>query len=650
MVDLMKAVGYDVAVPGNHEFDYGFDRFLEIVKGAGNTPYVSANLWDKTADKAVLDAYKMFTVNGKKIAIVGITTPETLVKSTPTFFQNDKGEYIYDFCNDETGEKLYKVVQTAVDAAKKEGADYVIAVGHLGIDEQSEPWTSTSVIKNTTGIDALIDGHSHSTFTKTEKNKDGKDIVVAQTGTKLKNIGHMVIAPDGKITAELVPVVAGVAPYNGAIAKKVAALQEEVDEVSKKVVAKTEVDLTTLDPETGKRAVRSAETNLGDLCADAYRDLLGTDIAFVNGGGVRADIKKGDITYGQIIAVHPFGNTACKIEVTGEQIWTALEIGSAALPGESGGFLQVSGLEYTVNTAIPTPARFDENKNFVKLEGEHRVTDVKIGGQPLDVKKTYTLGGHNYMLINGGDGYTVFKGSKILAQEVAIDNEVLIKYITGTLNGVVAADSVYAKPTGEGRIHIVHTVPSVELPFTDVKETDWFYADVKTVYGLGVVNGTTPTTFEPEANVTRAQFITMLYRLDGENKVEDGTNSFTDLQKDAYYTDAINWGVKVGITNGVSKTEFAPDENITREQIATMLFRYATYAKKADLDKKVDLAAKFKDAAKVSDYAKEALQWAAAVEVVRGDDVGTIRPQDNATRAEAAALMVRVGALAAAEK
>ena len=470
MVDLMKTVGYDVAVPGNHEFDYGFDRFLEIVNG-DNTPYVSANLWDKTADKAVLDAYKMFTVNGKKVAIVGITTPETLVKSTPTFFQNDKGEYIYDFCNDETGEKLYKVVQTAVDAAKTEGADYVIAVGHLGIDEQSEPWTSTSVIKNTSGIDALIDGHSHSTFSNTQKNKDGKDVVVAQTGTKLANVGKLTIAADGTITAVNIPlyeVKTRVNPDTGKeekyndylfeedekIAAEVAKVKEEVDKVSEKVVARTEVDLTTLDPETGKRAVRSAETNLGDLCADAYRDLLGTDIAFVNGGGVRADIEKGDITYGQIIAVHPFGNTACKIEVTGEQIWTALEIGAAANPGESGGFLQVSGLEYTINTYIPTPARFDEKKNFVKLEGEHRVTDVKIGGQPLDVNKTYTLGGHNYMLIDGGDGFTVFKGSKILAQEVAIDNEVLIKYIRDTLNGVVAADSVYANPTGAGRITI----------------------------------------------------------------------------------------------------------------------------------------------------------------------------------------------------
>ena len=485
MVDLMKTVGYDVAVPGNHEFDYGFDRFLEIVNG-DNTPYVSANLWDKTADKAVLDAYKLFTVGDKKVAVVGITTPETLVKSTPAFFQNAAGEYIYDFCNDTTGEKLYTVVQKAVDAAKAEGADYVIAVGHLGIDEQSEPWTSTSVIANTTGIDALIDGHSHSTFATTQKNKDGKEIPVAQTGTKLENVGKLTIAADGTITATLLPLYEVKTRVNETtgkeekynvylydtdptVAAKVAEIKAEVDKVSNTVVARTEVDLTTLDPTTGKRAVRSAETNLGDLCADAYRELLKTDVAFVNGGGVRANINKGDITYGQIIAVHPFGNTACKIEVTGEQLWTALEIGSAACPGESGGFLQVSGIEYTINTAIPTPARFNENKEFVKLEGEHRVTDVKVNGEPLDVNKTYTLGGHNYMLINGGDGYTVFKGSKILAQEVAIDNEVLIKYITGTLNGVVGADSIYANPTGAGRIKIV--TPAHEHTYGDVKYT-----------------------------------------------------------------------------------------------------------------------------------------------------------------------------------
>ena len=321
MVDLMGAVGYDLAVPGNHEFDYGFDRFLEIVKDS-KVPYVSCNLIKLADGKNVLDSYKILEAGGKKIAFVGITTPETLVKSTPAFFQNEKGEWIYDFCNDAKGEKLYKAVQTAVDAAKKEGADYVIAVGHLGIDEQSEPWTSTSVIKNTTGIDALIDGHSHSTFVNTQKNKDGKEVVVAQTGTKLENVGKLTINAKGELKAENVLIYEIKKDKEGkkyteykleadaAVAAEVKKVDDAVKKVSETVVAKSEIELTTKNPETGKRAVRNAETNLGDLCADAYRDLLKCDVAFVNGGGVRADITKGDITYGDIINVHPFGNTA----------------------------------------------------------------------------------------------------------------------------------------------------------------------------------------------------------------------------------------------------------------------------------------------------------------------------------------------------
>ena len=649
MVDLMGAVGYDLAVPGNHEFDYGFDRFLEIVRDS-KVPYVSCNLIKLADGKNVLDSYKILEAGGKKIAFVGITTPETLVKSTPAFFQNEKGEWIYDFCNDAKGEKLYKAVQTAVDAAKKEGADYVIAVGHLGIDEQSEPWTSTSVIKNTTGIDALIDGHSHSTFVNTQKNKDGKEVVVAQTGTKLENVGKLTINAKGELKAENVLIYEIKKDKEGkkyteykleadaAVAAEVKKVDDAVKKVSETVVAKSEIELTTLNPETGKRAVRNAETNLGDLCADAYRDLLKCDVAFVNGGGVRADIKKGDITYGDIINVHPFGNTACMIEVTGEQIWQALELGAAAYPGESGGFLQVSGIEYTINKCVPSPAVIDEKGGFVKLEGAHRVTDVKIGGKPLDVKKTYTLGGHNYMLINGGDGYTMFKGSKILREEVMPDNQVLIRYITETLKGTVTEKSGYGKATGAGRITIA------DVPFTDVMEKDWFYQDVTTLTATGVIKGMTETTFEPQGKVTRAQFITMLYRLDGAKKVEDGKNTFTDLAKDAYYTDAINWGVKNELIKGMSEKEFAPEANITREQIATILFRYATFAKKANLDKKVDLKDKFKDSDKVSAYAKDALQWAAAVEVVKGE-AGNIRPLDNATRAEAAALMVRINAL-----
>lgn len=630
MVDLMKAVGYDLAVPGNHEFDYGFDRFLEIVKGE-NTPYVSANLWDKTADKAVLDGYKVIEVGGKKIALVGITTPETLVKSTPAFFQNEKGEWIYDFCNDTTGEKLYKVVQENVDAAKKAGADYVIAVGHLGTDEQSEPWTSTSVIKNTTGIDALIDGHSHSTFTEVKPNKDGKDVVVAQTGTKLENVGRLLIDKDGKITAELIPVVKGAAPADADVAKVVADIKAAVDAKSAEKVAVSEVDLTVNDPDTGKRAVRNAETNLGDMCADAYRSLLGTDIAFVNGGGVRADIKKGDVTYGDIIAVHPFGNMACSIKVTGAKIWEALELGASAHPGESGGFLQVSGIEYTINDGIESPVIKDENGVFTGLKegAAHRVIDVKIGGKPLDEKAVYTLGGHNYMLKNGGDGYAMFKGCEVIKDEIAVDNEVLIRFIRDELKGTVKADSIYANARGEGRIKVINEL------FTDVKADAWYHDYVVKMADAGIVNGVGNGKFDPDGQLTRAQIATMLYRLAGEPEVE-GECTFSDVKKGSWYDKAVTWAETNSIVNGVGGGKFDPDGKVTREQFVAMMYRWA-----GSPETEGDLSA-FADAKTVSGWAEAAMKWAVENEIIGGSKIDgklSIDPKGNATRAQAAKIL-----------
>ena len=455
IVDIMNYLKYDAAVPGNHEFDYGMDQFLHIAKDLAKYPYISANFTGKDG-KPYFDAYKMFEVKGVKVAFVGVCTPETFTKSTPTYFQDSNGNYIFGFCEGNNGADLYKAVQSAIDAAKAAGADYVIGLGHLGIDEQSSPWMSKEVIANTTGFDAFIDGHSHSTFSETIKDKSGKEVVFEQTGTKLANVGKLTIKTDGTITHENVDLSA---VEEDADAKAyIAGITEKFDALQKKVVAKTTVTLTTKGAD-GKRAVRSAETNLGDLCADAYRLLLGADVAFVNGGGVRADINAGDITYGDIINVHPFGNSACLVEVTGQQLKDALELGSAAYPGESGGFLQVSGLTYTINADIPSSVVKNDKSEFVKVDGAYRVSDIMVGGQPLDVNKTYTLASHNYMLKDAGDGYTMFgtKNVKVLQDEVMIDNQVLINYIVEKLGGVVGAE--YAAP--QGRITI-KTAPVVE--------------------------------------------------------------------------------------------------------------------------------------------------------------------------------------------
>ena len=445
IIEIMNKLGYDVATPGNHEFDYGMEQFLALTEAA-DFDYVSANFVDADGNP-VLKPYVIKEVNGAKIAFVGISTPKTNTSSTPTYFQNDAGEYIYGFMQDETGEKLYAAVQSAVDAARGEGAKYVIAMAHLGIEADCSPWTSSEVIVNTSGIDAVLDGHSHSVIPgDMVKNKEGKEVLLTSTGTKLANIGCLTIAPDGTITAALI--------NDGGVGETLDTIKAGYEEMVNTVVASTKVPLCIYDPaDPSIRLVRRQETNLGDLCADAYRAMSGAEIAFVNGGGIRVDIPAGDITYGQIIAVHPFGNEMCVIEATGQQILDALELGAMNTPGESGGFLQVSGLTYEIDLSVPSSVQQDENKMFTGVAGDYRVKNVMVGGEPLDLTRTYTLASHNYMLKSAGDGYSMFQGCKLLQDSVMIDNQVLINYIVDVLGGVVGEE--YSDPYGQGRITVL---------------------------------------------------------------------------------------------------------------------------------------------------------------------------------------------------
>lgn len=466
LIELMNVVGYDLAIPGNHEFDYGMDRFLELTEKA-DFPYISAN-FNKDGE-LVFAPYLVKEFDGVKIAFVGITTPKTITTSTPKYFQDENGNFIYGFMQDESGEKLYAAVQSAVDAAREEGAAYVIALGHLGNEQACEPWTYADVIGNTTGIDALLDGHSHDTDQVEMVNKDGQTVLRSGCGTKLAGVGCLRIGKDGKLSTELflwnnktdAPTLLGI--HNDADAAVKSAKDALGDKLSE-VVAKTAVELTINDPVATKddgspiRIVRRAETNLGDLCADAYQELSGAQIAFVNGGGIRTSIKEGDITLNDILKVHPFGNAMCVIEATGQQILDALEWGARAVPSESGGFLQVSGLTYEIHTYIESTAKADENTMFAGVEGEYRVKNVMVGGEPLELDKTYTLASHNYMLKNGGDGFSMFGGCNVLQDEVMLDNQVLINYITGVLDGVVGQE--YADPYGAGRIVAVEEEPA----------------------------------------------------------------------------------------------------------------------------------------------------------------------------------------------
>ena len=470
IVELMNAVGYDVATIGNHEFDYGMEQFNKNVSLA-KFQYVCCNfLNDK--DEAVLKPYTIVEKAGKKIAFVGIDTPEAFTKSTPVYFQDGEGNYIFSFCEGNNGQDLYDKVQETVDAARAEGADYVIAMAHLGIDYQSAPWMSTDVITNTTGIDAVLDGHSHSVIAgDAVKNKDGENVILTSTGTKLDNVGIFTIDGEGKMSSMLLDAdaikfmdaVGALTEDNGA-GEAVAAAIAKNDELVNTVVAKTSVTLTTTDPvavdEKGNaiRIVRSQETNLGDLCADAYRAMGQADIAFVNGGGIRANINEGDITYGQIIKVHPYGNALCVVEATGQEILDALELSVCSLPGESGGFLHVSGLKFSVDMNVDSTVVKDEKKMFVEVAGDRRIKDVEVLQEdgtyaPLDPNKTYTLACHNYLLRDMGDGYTMFADNNFLQEDVMLDNQVLINYIVEKLGGTVGGD--YVDPYGQGRITII---------------------------------------------------------------------------------------------------------------------------------------------------------------------------------------------------
>lgn len=459
-IKLMNAVGYDIATMGNHEFDYGMDRFFELSKMA-NFPYISCNF--NKGGELQFAPYVIKEFDGVKIAFVGITTPKTLTSSTPKYFQDENGNFIYGFFEDETGEGLYNAVQKAVDDARAEGASIVIAMAHLGNEAECSPYTYKDVIANTTGINALLDGHSHDTDHVEMRNKARETVLRQGCGTKLEGVGYL------KIAAKNGAMKAGVMMWNNDdfnatqlyqldtdVTKAVAEATETLNAKLAEVVAKTDVELTINDPvavtEEGKpvRIIRNAETNLGDLCADAYRYVSGADIAFVNGGGIRVSIKEGDITLNDILKVHPFGNALCVCEATGQQILDALEFGAKDVPGEFGGFLQVSGLTYEIHTSVPSSVKLDEKGLFAGVEGEYRVKNVMVGGEPLDLEKIYTLASHNYMLQGQGDGYTIFEDNVYTQESVMLDNQVLITYITEGLNGVVGAE--YANPYGQGRI------------------------------------------------------------------------------------------------------------------------------------------------------------------------------------------------------
>lgn len=449
VINIMNAVGYDFAIPGNHEFDYGMNRFLELAKKQ-KCGYYSANVVNLQTNKKLLPDYKMMQFDDTKVAFVGVTTPGTLVSSTPTYFQDGKGNYIYGFSEDAGGEKLYRQLQKSINRARENGADYVFLVGHLGINGSIEQWNSINVAANTRGVDAVIDGHSHEKIQgKYVKNYLGKDVLIAQTGTKLKTVGQVVIGTDGKLSSTLLQEDVG---DDAKVQKVISREMAKYEPLLKQPVGEALVQLRSNDPQTGERLVRNAECSLADFVTDAYKAVLDCDVVMVNGGSIRNEIKTGVVTYNDLLEAFPFGNMCAVIEASGQQILDALEMGASHYPDEFGGFYQVAGLQYTIDSSIPSGVELNDKGNFAKVNGAYRVTNVLIGGEPLDLKKTYSVGGTTYMLKDGGDGMVMFQGCKLLKDGELSDVDAIIEYLQNHINAKIGDE--YANPYGDGRITI----------------------------------------------------------------------------------------------------------------------------------------------------------------------------------------------------
>ena len=619
-IELMNLAGYDVAAPGNHEFDYGYPN-LKTLAGEADFPILAANVrYDNAA--ALGDQTTFTTTDGKKIGIFGLDTPETATKAHP-----DKIKGVSFLA----AQEMFDCAQAQVDALKADGCDYIICLGHLGIDAESTGNRSIDLLEKVTGIDVFIDGHSHSTLEEIKEatNGTGKvgDTVLTSTGTKLANVGMVDISPDGTIsTSSLATSELTVTP-DAKVAARAEEIQKEIDADYGTVFAKTEV---ALDGE--KANVRTGETNLGDLIADAMlwqAGLLdeGVDAAVTNGGGIRASIAAGDITKKDINTVLPFGNTLYVVKVTGAELLEALEASTYCTPEAIGGFPQVAGIEFTVNTG----AQFDTKELYPgstsgKPASINRVMIQTVGGEAFNPEETYTIVTNDFMGA-GGDTYYAFKAASSGYDSGVPLDEVVMDYITSELKGVVSK-AQYGET--DNRIHTIS--------YNDVKAGDWYANAVNYVTLTGLMNGTGDG-FSPNLAINRGMMVTVLYRMAGSPEVT-AENPFTDVPADTWYTDAVIWASENDITAGTSETTFSPTNSLTREQLATFFYRFADFENPDPIEITGDLTG-FTDADQVASYATDAMKWAIGEGLISGTTETTLSPKATATRAQVATILMR---------
>lgn len=593
IVELMNLVGYDAIAPGNHEFDYTISRLTELYE-LSETKYISCNFAKIGEGKTYFEPYTIVSYGDVDIAYIGIITPETITSARPSQFRNENGEIIYTF----NESRLYELVQESIDEATEDGADYVIALSHIGYDESGELNDVTDVIENTDGLDVVLDAHSHSVIEeKIVKDKSGDDVLLSSTGTGFENIGKLTIA-NGEFDTELVKTET-YTKTDADVDAYIAEINESYAELGNRKIGESKVELITHNEE-GVRLVRTAETNLGNLCSDALFFVTNADVSYVNGGGLRAPIKSGDMAFNDIYTVFPFNNRIVTAEITGQVLLDMLEMSMISYPQEDGAFPHMSGITFSVNKSIPSSIKVDENGFFTKVDGDYRVYDVKVldkesgNYKALELDKKYILAAADYYILNFGSGMSMFKDAKVVESEGMLDVEVLERYITDNLNGVISKE----------------------------------YKDV--VNRITFTDGYENADNEDKA-VTRAEAIVALWNMEG-SPASDFAMKFDDVSAETPYAEAIRWAAAVKIVNGCSESSFAPDDVLTREQLAAILWRYA---KSENIDVSIGENTNilsYEDVFTVSDYAISAFQWTCGSGIMSGNTISTLAPGEQVNR------------------
>ena len=621
-VTMMNAAGYDIATIGNHEFDYGYAQLVENLKEA-KFDVVCCNVLDEDGN-SVFEGSKIITVGDLKVGFIGVNTPESQTKANPALI---KGLTWL------AGEDMTKAVQAEADKLQGE-ADVVVVLAHLGVDSESAPNRSTDMWAGLTGVDFVIDGHSHTVMTAGDAGEP-----IQSTGTAFANIGVIVIDnAEKKIVSNELVAISKESAADETVAAAAQAIIDEIDAEMGAAFAKNEVNLNgdkSYNAKTGLYGNRDGETNLGDLITDSMvwsiKKTGGVTVdeknivAVTNGGGIRAAIAAGDISKKDVNAVLPFGNTIAVVYITGAELLEALEASTYCSPVSTiGGFPQVSGIDYTIDTSKAYDANEDTypGSTYYGPKTINRVTINSINGEAFDKDATYAVVTNNFTAA-GGDTYYAFASATSQFDTGIPLDEALMDYITTELKGVIGEE--YAAPRGS---------VSYSMPFTDVKAGAYFDA-ILWAYVNGITKGTTDTTFSPDKGCTRAQIITLMYRAAGSPEVSaDVKNPFTDVSEDSVYYNAIMWAYSEGITEGTTSTTFSPNAVCTRAQIVTFIWR-------ANGSEETHTLFDFTDIPQFNSYYVMSVRWAVEQGIAKGTSDTTFSPNDPVTRAQAVTFLLR---------